>query len=131
MFQHFTSCACAHPLPFDPICQQDWSSRLVLAKQIDADLRPRREPEEPLAERLACLLAALPVRVEGHDEGLAAQIAALGLAGSGLILRRIRVADGRLVNLVVLPETVRAPCLTSGPWCSCAGASSAPGAASS
>lgn len=107
MFQHFTSCACAHPLPFGPTCQQDWSSHLVLAKQIDADLRPRREPEEPLVERLACLLAALPVQIEGHDEGLAAQIAALGLAGSGLILRRIRVADGRLVNLVVLPESVR------------------------
>lgn len=88
--------------------QRTGCNDITLAKQAWGEPPPpRREPGPPLVERVGCLLAALPLLVDGHDQDLAQRLAALGLTETGLILRRLRLGDRRRFNLVVLPDAVR------------------------
>lgn len=55
-----------------------------------------------LAQRLDWVLQALPVTVKPDDPTLRARVAALDPSG-GLVLRRLRLADGRVIHLIAVP----------------------------
>ncbi len=107
MFQHLFE-ACTSETAFGCAIENPRSDAITLAKQTWGDASPpRREPGPSLVKRVDCLLAALPLLVDGHDDALARQIAVLGLARTGVILRRLRHGNRRRFNLIVVPDAVR------------------------
>lgn len=58
----------------------------------------------PLGARLDAALIALPVVIGvGADPGVEALVRPLGLAEAGLVIRRVRILDGRSVTVTAVP----------------------------